>query len=170
MKSQVVDSLGNVVGSTSNALDINIKSGLTHTPSNYLTDSTLIYGNDSISNYKIKTNNEGQIENVVISSALPAGAATETTLAALNAKVTGTLAIEDGNLATIASDTTSLDNKIDAVAKQSTLTNIETKLATTVNGLKVDGTATVQPITATAMPLPALASTSTLQGTILTVS
>lgn len=69
------------------ALDVNIASGVTLSvnldPTN---DSVLVYGFDGAANQKIKTNSSGRLQVDVFSSALPSGASTEATLAALNAK------------------------------------------------------------------------------------
>lgn len=91
-KTQIVDGSGNVIGSTANALDVNIKSGVTlEVNLDNANDDVLIYGNDGITNRVIKTDAAGELQVDVLSSALPAGAATEVTLAAINAKLT------DGN-------------------------------------------------------------------------
>lgn len=55
------------------------------------TDSVQIFGNDGTVNRAIKTDTDGNIQVDVLSSALPAGAATEATLSAINGKlVSGT--------------------------------------------------------------------------------
>lgn len=50
-------------------------------------------------------------------------------------------------------------------AADASLASLDTKITTTPNGVKVDGSAVVQPISATALPLPAGASTSANQTT-----
>jgi hypothetical protein len=76
-KTQLVDGSGNVIGSTSNALDVNIKSGITLNVSlDHTTDNILIYGNDGTTDRKIKTNASGEVSVNVISSALPTNAST----------------------------------------------------------------------------------------------
>lgn len=89
-----------------------------------------------------------------ISLPLPTGAATQTTLALVK---TNTDKL-DVNLSTIP----------DTLAKESggNLASINTKLptlTTTVNGLKVDGSAVTQPVSATSLPLPSGAATTANQ-------
>lgn len=48
-------------------------------------------------------------------------------------------------------------------ATETTVSAINTKIVTTVNGIKVDGSAVTQPISAVSLPLPSGASTSALQ-------
>lgn len=78
-KTQIVDGSGNVIGSTSNALDVNIKSGVSIdvTLSN-ASDDVLVYGFDGAANRKIKTDASGELQVDVLSSVLPANAATST--------------------------------------------------------------------------------------------
>lgn len=76
-KTQIVDSLGNVVGTTSNALDVNIKSGISITVDlNEATDSIAVFGNDGTTNRALKTDADGNLQVDVLSAPLPAGAAT----------------------------------------------------------------------------------------------
>ena len=49
---------------------------------------------------------------------------------------------------------------------EATLSALNTKVTTTANGVKVDGTATIQPISAASLPLPTGASTSAKQPTL----
>jgi hypothetical protein len=51
-------------------------------------------------------------------------------------------------------------------ASETTLSALNTKVTTTVNGIKVDGSSVTQPISAVSLPLPTGASTSALQSTI----
>lgn len=103
-KTQIVDGSGNVIGSTGNALDVNIASGVTLEvnldPDN---DGVEIYGSDDGGSTQrlIKTDAAGELQIDVLSSALPTGAATEASLALVNADTTN-----------IAFDTTSLDAKV----------------------------------------------------------
>jgi hypothetical protein len=76
-KTQIVDGSGNVIGSTSNALDVNIKSGVTlEVNLDNAADDVLVYGFDGTDNQKIKTDANGELQVDVLSSALPSGAAT----------------------------------------------------------------------------------------------
>ena len=68
---------------------------------------------------------------------------------------------EDGNLASIATNSTSINSKIDLVAKDSTLNSLNNKVTTTQNGIKVDGSAVIQPISVNSLPLPANAAQET---------
>lgn len=78
-KTQIVDGSGNVIGSTSNALDVNIKSGVSIdvTLSN-ASDDVLVYGFDGAANRKIKTDASGELQVDVLSCVLPTNAATST--------------------------------------------------------------------------------------------
>ena len=119
-------------------------------------------------------------------SALPTGAATETTLSALNTKVPANLTVTATRLLVDASGTTqpvsgtvvvtqatgtNLHAVIDSsalpagAATETTLAALNTKVTTTVNGIKVDGSAVTQPISAAALPLPTGAATSASQAT-----
>lgn len=93
-KTQVVDGSGNVIGSTSNALDVNIKSGAS-SGTQYADGAargtatgTLAMGDDGTNIQSIKVDSSWELQVDILSSALPSGASTETTLAALNTKVT----------------------------------------------------------------------------------
>jgi hypothetical protein len=81
-KSQIVDGSGNVIGSTSNALDVYVTSPISVSLSE-TTDSVAVFGNDGTTNRALKTDAAGELQVDVLSSALPTGAATETTLAAI---------------------------------------------------------------------------------------
>lgn len=76
-KTQIVDGSGNVISSTLNALDVNLKSPITVDVSlSAANDDVLVYGFDGTSNQKIKTDANGELQIDVLSSALPTGAAT----------------------------------------------------------------------------------------------
>ncbi len=76
-KTQIVDGSGNVIGSTSNALDVNLKSPLTvEVNLDEANDSVLVYGFDGAANQALKTDANGELQIDVLSSALPTGAAT----------------------------------------------------------------------------------------------
>lgn len=53
-------------------------------------------------------------------------------------------------------------------ATESTLSAINTKIVTTIDGIKVDGSAVIQPISATSLPLPTGAATETTLSSINT--
>lgn len=98
-KAQIVDGAGNVIGSTSNALDVNIKGGVALTAElSEANDSVLIYGNDGSANRAIKTNSSGNVQVDVVSSALPTGAATAANQATANTSLGSIDAkLNDGN-------------------------------------------------------------------------
>jgi hypothetical protein len=81
-KTQIVDGSGNIIGSTSNALDVYVTSPISVSLSQ-TTDSVAVFGNDGTTNRALKTDAAGELQVDVLSSALPTGAATETTLAAI---------------------------------------------------------------------------------------
>lgn len=61
-KTQIVDGSGNVIGSTSNALDVYVTGGVALTVNiDHTTDNILIYGNDGTTDQKILTDNTGKI-------------------------------------------------------------------------------------------------------------
>lgn len=88
-KTQIVDGSGNVISSTANALDVNLKSPITVDVSlDDSNDSVLVYGFDGTANQPLKTDASGELQIDVLSSALPSGAATEATLATLATQAT----------------------------------------------------------------------------------
>jgi hypothetical protein len=77
-KSQIVDGSGNVIGSTGNALDVNVKTPITVDVSlSQANDSVAVFGSDGSVNRALKTDINGELQVDVLSSALPSGAATE---------------------------------------------------------------------------------------------
>ena len=166
-KTQIVDGLGNVIGSTSNAVDVNIKSAAIQiqTAVSQTDDSIVVFGNDGGTNRALLTDNTGKLQVAVASSQLPTGAATETTLSSLNGKVPADPAREGGNLASVKSNTDTLVATAATLALDSTVSALNTKIVSTGPGLgiKVDGSAVTQPVSATALPLPAGASTLAAQ-------
>jgi hypothetical protein len=92
---------------------------------------------------------------------LPTGAATESTLSSINTKMPSDPARESGNLSSIATNATSINSKIDLIAKDSTLSSLNNKVTITQNGIKVDGSAVIQPISVNSLPLPANAAQET---------
>ena len=80
-KTQIVDGSGNVIGSTGNALDVNLKTPITvDVQLSQANDSVAVFGSDGAVNRALKTDASGELQVDVLSSALPAGAATEATL------------------------------------------------------------------------------------------
>jgi hypothetical protein len=79
------------------------------------------------------------------------GPLTDTQLRATPVPVSGTVT---ANLGTIA-----------GVATEATLSALNTKVTTTANGIKVDGSAVTQPVSATSLPLPTGAATAANQAT-----
>lgn len=67
--------------------------------------------------------------------------------------------------ATVSGTVTANIGTTGGLALDSTLSTLSAKFTTTANGLKVDGSAVTQPISAAALPLPSGASTSALQTT-----
>jgi hypothetical protein len=127
-KTQIADGSGNVIGSTSNALDVNVKSGVALSVElSQSNDSVAVFGNDGTTNRALKTDANGELQVDVLSSALPSGASTSAL------QTTG----------------------------NSSLSSIDTKLTTSVNGLVVDGSAVTQPISVSSLPLPTGAATET---------
>lgn len=99
-KTQIVDGSGNVIGSTGNALDENLKSPITVDVSlSEANDSVAVFGFDGAANRALKTDAAGELQIDVLSSALPSGAATEATVATLATEAT---------LSTIDADTSAL--------------------------------------------------------------
>lgn len=114
---------------TGGSLNVSVTSG-TFTLS-HNTDSILIYGNDGVLDRVIKTDAAGELQVDVVSSALPTGAATETTLAFVK------------------SNTDELDVALSTRASETTLAGIKTqtdKLTFTATRLLVDGSGVTQPV------------------------
>lgn len=87
-KTQIVDGSGNVIGSTGNALDVNLKTPVVVDVSlSQANDSVAVFGSDGAVNRALKTDASGELQIDVLSSALPSGAATETTLNAVKTSV-----------------------------------------------------------------------------------
>jgi len=80
-KTQIVDGSGNVIGSTGNALDVNVKTPITiDVQLSEANDSVAVFGSDGAVNRALKTDANGELQVDVLSSALPTGAATEASL------------------------------------------------------------------------------------------
>lgn len=108
---------------------------------------------------------------------LPTGASTETTLSALNTKVTTTAngVKVDGSAVTqpVSAASLPLPSGASTSALQTTgntsLSSIDTKTPALVSGrVPVDGSGVTQPISAASLPLPTGAATSANQSTIIT--
>lgn len=110
---------------------------------------------------------------IVSSSALPAGAATESTLGALNTKIviTANGIKTDGSATTqpISGSVTVSASALPAgAATEATLSALNAKNITTAAGIKVDASGATLPISAAALPLPAGASTEATLSTLNT--
>ena len=75
---------------------------------------------------------------------------------------------EGGNLASVKTNTDKLDVNLSTIASETTLSTLDGKITTTINGVKTDGSAVTQPISAAALPLPAGASTESKQDNAIT--
>lgn len=122
-KTQVIDGSGNVIAATSNAMNVYMTGGASISVSlDHTTDSIAIWGTDGTINRFLKTNVGGQLEAVIISSALPAGASTEVTLLLNKAElvtananlvtINATLGTIKSDTASIASSNTAIDTKL----------------------------------------------------------
>lgn len=136
------------------------------------------------------TANQGgtwNINNITGTISLPTGAATETTLSAINGKITTTVngikvdigasvlsgtvfsKTQDGAGTNITSTLNggkqSLDVNVSGsvlptgASTEATLSALNTKVVITANGIKVDGSAVTQPVSVASMPLPTGAAT-----------
>lgn len=90
-------------------------------------------------------NNDGSINVDIVST----GAAT---LAAQS--------IAQTSLSLISTNTSKLDTNLSTRATESTLSTLNNKITTTANGVKVDGSNTLQPVSIASLPLPVGAATS----------
>jgi hypothetical protein len=78
-KTQIVDSSGNAIGATSNAMDVNIKSGVTlEVNLDNANDDVLVYGFDGSANQKIKTHTDGSVQIKGIADTVTVSSATLT--------------------------------------------------------------------------------------------
>ena len=133
-KTKIVDGSGNVISSTSNALDVNLKSPVVVDVSlSEANDSVAVFGSDGTTNRALKTDTAGELQIDVVSSALPSGAATAVKQPAL------------GTAGTASADVITVQG------------------IASMTALKVDGSAVTQPISAASLPLPSGAATSAAQ-------
>lgn len=161
-KTQIVDESGNAISSTSNALDINIKSGVTlEVDLDNANDDVLIYGFDGSANQKIKTDIDGSISindnagSITIDASslpLPTGAATSS----LQTTGNSSLSSIDTKLTTTNSSLSSIDAGIPTALGQTTMAaSMPVTLASNQSALDIAITGTV--------PLPTGAATAALQ-------
>lgn len=144
-KTQIVDGSGNVIGSTSNALDVNIKSGITlEVNLDNANDDVLVYGWDGAANQKIKTDVAGELQVDVLSSALPTGAATS----ANQATEIASLASIDGKLHSYDLDTGAGTENAQGVNLRFSASGGSVEAGRAANPLRTDPTGTTaQPVT-----------------------
>ncbi len=160
---RIRDSNGLNITTSFGNLNVNIKQIDANIDLNKEDDEVRIYGS---SDEPINTDSSGRLNVNIVSSVLPNNAATETTLSELNSKITGELALENGNLRNIKDTVESINSKIDLLAKQNTLSSIDAKLNTTSGGIKVDASGYTVPVTVSELPLPNGAATELTQGLI----
>lgn len=150
-KSQIVDGSGNVIGATSNALNVNISSGSGTLPTGAATSALQTTGNTSLSSIDAKTPALGQ--------ALAAASSPVVLTAAEEAILSAILTITDfdtktGSLTETApaTDTASsgLNGRLQRIAQR--ISSMIALLPTSLGaggGLKIDGSGTALPITGT---------------------
>lgn len=112
-------------------------------------------------NFKVSLNESNVTQAVSVASLpLPAGAATESTLATLNGKITvvSTRVLVDGSGVTQPISAVSLPLPTGA-ATESTLSALNSKVSLSGSNILVDGSTVTQPISASSLPLPTGAST-----------
>ncbi len=127
------------------ALDVYMKGGVSLSVTlSHTTDSIQVYGNDGSNDKLLKTNVSGQLEVIVISSALPSGAATDTTVGgvttAINTQIDTKTSVLDTSLGTINTSvggvTTAVNTQIDT--KTSVLNTSIAAVTTAVNKVVSD--------------------------------
>jgi hypothetical protein len=161
-KSQIVDGAGNVISSTSNALDVNLKSPvIVDVNLDEADDSVAVFGYDGTVNRAIKTDASGELQVDILSSALPTGAATETTLNAIKTAVELIDNTVSGNELQVDIVSSALPS---GAATETTLLAIEadtTSLAGCVSGSEVQ-------VDVVSSALPSGAATETTLGAVKT--
>lgn len=108
---------------------------------------------------------QGLDVNVISANTLPANAATESTLQSVLTELQGKTEPSDAqNIRPLLNSTDSVS--VPGVASETTLSGINNKITTTVNGIKVDNSGVTQPVSQIGtwnINLPADAATTTLQ-------
>jgi hypothetical protein len=148
-------------------LDINLKRIDADIDLSYQDDSVQIYGYDGTSYKPIKVDSDGNINVNINNAVLPNNAATESTLSAIYSNITGPLALENGNLAIIKDTLNTINTKIDNLARQNTLSSIDSKLVKTDVGILIDGSQYTQDVNVVSSVLPTNAANATNQQTII---
>ncbi len=163
---------GTALTQTSNALNVQIQNTSVPVRGNgvdgtAVTGNTLLVsGSDGTTQRNLLTDATGKLSVAVSSSALPTGAATETTLAALNTKVTavntGAVVVSSSVLPTGAA--TSAKQPALGTAGTASADVITVQGIATMTALKVDGSAVTQPVSiaATVTTAETTSSTSTV--------
>ncbi len=151
--------------STNTLLKINTDGSIdTNVSISHVDDSIRLGDGTSLITSTLVSGKQGLDVNV-ISAPLPTGAATELTLSAVLTELQGKTEPSDAqNIRALSSITDSVS--VPGVALESTLSSIDSKLTTTINGLKVDGSSVVQPVSQSGtwiIDLPVNAATDTLQ-------
>jgi len=148
-------------------LDINLKRIDADIDLSYQDDSIQVYGYDGMTYKPIKVDSDGNVSVNINSAVLPNNAATESTLSAIYSNITGPLALENGNLAIIKDTINTINNKIDNLAKQNTLSSIDSKLVKTDIGILIDGSQYTQNVNVVNSVLPTNAANAINQQTII---
>jgi hypothetical protein len=148
-------------------LDINLKRIDADIYLSYQDDSVQIYGYDGTTYKPIKVDSNGNVSVNINNAILPNNAATESTLSAIYSNITGPLALENGNLATIKDTINTINSKIDNLARQNTLSSIDSKLVKTNVGILIDGSQYTQDVNVVSSVLPTNAANATNQQTII---
>lgn len=121
-KTQIVDGTGNVIGATSNALDVNIKSGASsgteYDDGDVRGSATggLMMGDDGTNIQSVHTDASGDLQVDVLSSALPTGASSAANQSTIIGHVDGIetlLGTIDGDTGAIKTAVELLDNAVD---------------------------------------------------------
>ena len=134
-KAQIVDDLGEVIGATANALDVNIKSNATDLDN--ANDDVLVYGFDGAANQKIKTHTDGALQIKSIADTVVVSGAVTTDVETGLAKE-DTLATVNTNLETIETDIEATNTALaDGTQKTQVVDGTGNVIASTTNALDV---------------------------------
>lgn len=182
-KTQIVDGSGNVIGSTTNALDINIKSGnpasITANAGTNLNTSALALSatqtdgtqktriTDGTNDVAVKAASTAAVaaDKAIVVAVSPNNTVPVSVAATLNTNAT----IQNSSLAVTQSTATNLKTQAEnyqggtAVGTANPLQVSLANTGTNATAVKVDGSAVTQPISAASLPLPSTAATSTKQ-------